>query len=176
MSRIIHKDLVFDSLIECKKRMDEYRFLSTYFSMHYNLWSNMRVFLIEKNFIKNRHNTYVWIGEEPNEELALEFIKYYKALKKKDKTTTPKETKSNGNTTTMYEDLVALQKKVQKLKEENREMFKELKENYSQKVKVQKAYDELSEKIRSVLYSPEKDSVLYNFFKKSVEEYINKKG
>ena len=172
MNKIIHKDLIFDSLIECKKQMDEYRFLSTYFSMHYGYWSTMRVFLIDKNLIKNRHNTYVWIGEEPNEELALEFIKYHKAFNKKDKTT-PKEATSKGDNT-MYEDLVALQKKVQKLKEENREMFKELKENYCENVKAQKAYDELSQKIRSVIYNPEKDSVLYNLFIKSIGEYANK--
>jgi hypothetical protein len=164
MNKIIHEELIFDSLIECKKRMDEYRFYSTYFTMYCNHWLSMRVFLIDKKLIKNRHHTYVWIGEEPNEELALEFIKYHKALKKTDKTT-PKETTSKVNTT-MYDDLVALQKKVQKLKEENREMFKELKENFSEKIKAQKAYDELYQKIKSVIYNPEKDSVLYDLFKK----------
>jgi len=132
----------------------------------------MRVFLIDKNLIKNRHNTYVWIGEEPNEELAIDFIKYHKSLKKTDKTTPKEATITSDNT--MYEEIVALQKKVQKLKEENREMFKELKENYCEKVKAQKSYDELSQKIKSVIYNPEKDSVLYNLFKKSIEEYVNK--
>ena len=175
MNNIIDKDLILNSLIECKKRMDEYRFLSTYFAMHYNYWSSIRVFLLKKNFIKKRHHTYVWIGEKPNEELTLEFIKFYIDSKKDKKTdkTTPKEP-SSKDSSAMYEDLVALQKQVQKLKEENREMFKELKENYSEKVKAQKAYDELSQKIQSVIYNPEKDSVLYNLFKKSIEEYVNK--
>jgi hypothetical protein len=173
MNKIVHENLVFDSLVECKKQMDEYRFFSSYFYAKFTFWTNMRVFLLDKNIIKHRHNTYIWVGELPNEELAIEFVKYFKAMKKIGKKT-PNVTTSTGNTT-MYEDLVALQKQVQKLKEENREMYKELKENYSQKVKAQKAYDELSEKIRSVLYNPEKDSVLYNFFKKSIEEYHNKK-
>jgi hypothetical protein len=173
MNNIIDKDLILNSLIECKKRMDEYRFLSTYFAMHYNYWSSIRVFLLKKNFIKKRHHTYVWIGEKPNEELTLEFIKYYIASKKDKKTdkTTPKEP-SSKDSTTMYEDLVALQKQVQKLKEENREIYKELKENYSEKVKVQKAYQELYLKIKTVIYNTEKENVLYNFYKKSIEEHL----
>jgi hypothetical protein len=54
-------------------------------------------------------------------------------------------------------------------------MFKDLKEHYQGRIKAEKAYNELSEKIKSVLYDPEKDSILYEIFKKSIEEHNNKK-
>ena len=173
MNRSVSKELVFDSLVECKKRMDKHSFLSTYFTMDYSFWGKMRVFLIDKKIIKSRHNTYVWIGEEPSQDLALEFFEHYKSLKKTDKKTIKKS--KHKDSATMYEDLVALQKKVQKLKEENREMFKELKENYLEKVRLQKAYDELSQRIKSVLYNPEEDSVLYDFLKNAIINYKKQK-
>ena len=49
------------------------------------------------------------------------------------------------------------------------------KEHYQGRIKAEKAYNELSEKIKSVLYDPEKDSILYEIFKKSIEEHNNKK-
>jgi hypothetical protein len=164
---------VLNALVESKRLMDEYNFLSSYFLSTFSSWNYLRVFLVNKEIIKSRHTTYVWIGQEPSEELAKEYVLYYNEVKKNEDSI-PKVT-VNTSPNKIYDDYVALQKELAKLKLENREMFKDLKEHYQGRIKAEKAYEELSKKIRSVLYSPEKDSVLYSFFTKSVEEYINKK-
>ena len=164
---------VLEALVESKRLMDEYNFLSSYFLSIFSSWNYLRVFLVNKEIIKPRHTTYIWIGQKPNEELAKEYILYYKEVKKNENLI-PKVT-INTSPNKIYEDYVALKKELEKLKIENREMFKDLKEHYQGRIKAEKAYNELSKKIKSVLYDPEKDSILYEIFKKSIEEHNNKK-
>jgi hypothetical protein len=153
--------------------MDEYNFLSSYFLSKFSSWNFLRVFLINKEIIKPRHNTYVWIGQEPNEELAKEYFLYYKEVKKNEKSI-PKVTK-NTSPNKIYEDYVNLKKEIEKLKVENRELFKDLKENYQARIKVEKKHKDLLDKVKSIFYDPEKDSALFETFKNAVINYYSRK-
>lgn len=165
-------EYVLEGLVECKRLMDEYNFLSSYFFSKFSSWNCLRVFLLDKEIIKPRHNSYVWIGQEPNEELAKEYVVHYNEVKKIEKSS-PKVT-INTSPNKIYEDYVALQKELGKLKLENREMFKDLKEHYQGRIRAEKAYTDLSKKIKSVFYEPEKDSEVYKVYKRSVEDYFIK--
>ena len=148
--------------------MDEYNFLSSYFLSKFSSWNYLRVFLLDKEIIKSLHNSYFWIGQEPNEELAKEYVLHYNEVKKIEKLT-PKAT-INTSPNKIYEDYVALQKELGKLKLENREMFKDLKEHYQGRVRAEKAYTDLSKKIKSVFYEPEKDSEVFKVYKRAIED------
>jgi hypothetical protein len=159
---------VLEALVESKRLMDEYNFLSSYFLSNFSSWNFLRVFLVNKEIIKPLHNSYAWRGEEPNEELAKEYVLYYNQVKKNEKSA-PKVT-TNTSPNKIYEDYVALQKELEKLKLENREMFKDLKEHYQGRVRAEKAYTELSKKIKSVFYEPEKDSEVFRVYRRAVED------
>ena len=64
---------VLEALVESKRLMDEYNYLSSYFLSIFSSWNYLRVFLVNKEIIKPRHTTYIWIGQKPNEELAKEY-------------------------------------------------------------------------------------------------------
>lgn len=161
-----------EALFECKKLMDEYNFLSSYFLSSFSTWNYLRVFLLNKEIIKTRHNTYFWIGQEPNEDLAKEYVLYYKEVKKNENSIPKVTITTSANK--IYEDYVALQKELGKLKLENREMFKDLKEHYQGRIRAEKAYTDLSKKIKSLFYEPEKDSEIYKVYKKAMEDYFIK--
>jgi hypothetical protein len=168
---------VLEALVECKRLMDEYNFLSSYFLSKFSSWNYLRVFLLDKQIIKSRHNSYVWNREKPNEELAKEYVLYYNEVKKNEKLI-PKVT-INTSPNKIYEDYVALQKELGKLKLENREMFKDLKEHYQGRIRAEKAYMDLSNKIKNVFYEPEKDTDVIKFSRRRVEDgfikFLNKK-
>jgi hypothetical protein len=159
---------VLEALFESKRLMDEYNFLSSYFLSTFSSWNYLRVFLVNKEIIKSRHTTYVWIGQEPNKELAKEYVLYYNEVKKNEDLI-PKVT-INTSPNKLYEDYVTLQKELGKLKLENREMFKDLKEHYQGRIRAEKAYTELSKKIKSVFYEPEKDSEVFRVYRRAVED------
>ena len=70
----------------------------------------------------------------------------------------------------IYEDNLALKKEIQKLKLENRDMFKDLKEHYQGRVIAEKAYTDLSTEIRGTFYKPEKDSEVFKVYKRTIED------
>ena len=159
---------VLEALVECKGLMDDYNFLSSYFLSKFSTWNYLRVFLLDKEIIKPRHNTYVWNREKPNEELANEYVLYYIEVKKNEKLI-PKVT-ATTSPNKIYEDYVALQKELGKLKLENREMFKDLKEHYQGRIRAEKAYKDLSNKIKNVFYEPEVDIHGFRVYKRKVED------
>jgi hypothetical protein len=162
---------LLEALVECKRLMDEYLFYSSNFQMQYSNWVNLRIFLLEKDIIRSRHTTYVWVREAPNEELVTEFLAYLQQLKIKKPNKITEETSLNE----IYADYLILQKELQKIKAENREMFKDLKLNYQAKVKAEQKYKDLFSRVNSVLYDPEKDSPLFESFKSAVIKYYGKK-
>lgn len=159
---------VLEALVECKRLMDEYNFLSSYFLSTFSSWNYLRVFLVNKEIIKPRHTTYIWIGQEPNEELAKEYVLYYKEVKKNENLTPKVTIKTSPNK--IYEDYVAIKKELERLKVENREMFKDLKEHYQGRIRAEKAYTELSKKIKSVFYESDEDRENLKLFKRKVED------
>lgn len=170
MKRFHSKNLL-EALVECKRLMDEYSFYSSNFEMYYSNWANLRVFLLEKGIIRTRHTTYVWGGEAPTEELVTEFVAYLKQLKIKK----PKKIGEETSLNQIYADYLLLQKELQKIKAENKEMFKDLKLNYQAKVKAEQKYKDLFCRVNSVLYDPETDSPLFESFKSAVLNYYTKK-
>ena len=128
----------------------------------------MRIFLLDREIIKPRHNTYVWNREKPNKELAEEYVLYYIEVKKNEKLI-PKMT-ATTSPNKIYEDYVALQKELGKLKLENREMFKDLKEHYQGRIRAEKAYTDLSKKIKNVFNEPEFDIHGFKIYKRNVED------
>jgi hypothetical protein len=165
MKRFHSKNLL-EALIECKRLMDEYLFYGGNFQMEYSNWVNLRIFLLEKDIIRSRHTTYVWVREDPNDELVAEYVKFIKKIPNVKQFKITKETSPN----IIYENNLALQKEIQKLKLENRDMFKDLKEHYQGRVIAEKAYTELSKKIKDTFYRPEKDSEIYKVYRRAVED------
>ena len=173
MKQINYKNKL-EALIECKRRMDEYSFYGSNFQLLFANWDNFRIFLLQKGIIRNRHTTYVWVGETPNEELVVEFIQFLKEIKINKPIKVTEQTSPNK----IYEDNLALQKEIQKLKLENREMFKDLKEHYQGRVIAEKAYTDLSTEIRCTFYKPQKDSEVFKVYKRAIEDgfikFLNK--
>jgi len=173
MKRFHSKNLL-EAFIECKRLMDEYLFYGGHFQMEYSNWLNLRIFLLEKDIIRSRHTTYVWVRQEPNEELVAEYVLFLKKIQ------TPKKVKITKATSPniIYEDNLALQKEIQKLKLENRDMFKDLKEHYHGRVIAEKAYTDLSTKIKDTFYRPEKESEVYKVYRRAIEDgfikFLNK--
>lgn len=173
MKRFHSKNLL-EAFIECKRLMDEYLFYGGNFQMEYSNWLNLRIFLLEKDIIRSRHTTYVWVRQEPNEELVAEYVQFLKKIQ------TTKEVKITKATSPniIYEDNLALQKEIQKLKLENRDMFKDLKEHYQGRVIAEKAYTDLSTKIKDTFYRPEKESEVYKVYRRAIEDgfikFLNK--
>ena len=165
MKRFHSKNLL-EAFIECKRLMDEYLFYGGNFQREYSNWINLRIFLLEKDIIRSRHTTYVWVREAPNEELVAEYVKFIKKIPTVKEVKITKETSPN----IIYEDNLALQKEIQKLKLENRDMFKDLKEHYHGRVIAEKAYTDLSTKIKDTFYRPEKDSEVFKVYKRAIED------
>jgi hypothetical protein len=170
MKRFHSKNLL-EALVECKRLMDEYSFYSGNFEMQYSNWVNLRAFLLQKGIIKTRYTTFFWVGQIPTEELVTEFLAYLKDVKIKKPNKITQETSLNE----IYADYLILQKELQKIKAENREMFKDLKLNYQAKVKAEQKYKDLFSRVNSVLYDPVKDSPLFESFKSAVIKHYGKK-
>lgn len=151
--RPIYAEKELSALIECKRRMDMKIFQSSYFLWVSSKWNFMRKFLLEKEIIEKQHTSYIWVGKEPDIKLANEFIKFYKLTtnhenKMKLKT---KQTKKESNSNKLYEDYLSLKKKVEELKIQNREMYKELKSVFLQKIEYEKKYKELKQNLNIII-------------------------
>lgn len=141
------------ALVECKKRMDLKKFQSSTFLWVSSKWNFMRKFLLEKEIITKQHTSYIWVGKEPDIKLANEFIKFYKSTtnhEKKIKLKTKQKNKES-NSNKLYEDYLSLKKKVEELKIQNREMYKELKSVFSQKIEYEKKYKELKQNLNTII-------------------------
>lgn len=152
LKRPIYAEKELLAFIECKKRMDNKNFQGSYFLWVCSRWNEMRNFLLEKEIIKKQHNSYIWVGKEPDIKLADAFIKNYKSVRKCDKKiSVRKKTTPSNDTNKLYEDYLALIKQVQELKIQNREMYKELKKVFEEKVKLEKKYQDLKDQLKNLM-------------------------
>lgn len=136
--RPIYAEKELSALIECKKRMDLKIFKSSNFLWVSSNWNFMRKFLLEKGIIKKQHVYYIWVGKEPDIKLADEFIKYYKSSNNYEKKVVVKKNTTESDSNKLYEDYISLGKQVQELKIQNREMYKELKSVFEEKLQHEK--------------------------------------
>jgi len=152
LKRPIYAEKELMALIECKKRMDMKIFQSSSFYFVSTKWNFIRKFLLEKGIIKNQHTSYIWVGKEPDIKLAEEFIKFYKSNNKYEKKIVVKKKSPEDDSNKLYEDFIALTKQVQELKSQNREMYKELKSVFKEKIQYEKKYQDLKDNLRNIIY------------------------
>lgn len=149
--RPVYAEKELSTLIECKRRMDMKDFQSSTFLWVNSRWNDLRKFLLEKEIIKTQHTSYIWVGKDPDIKLANEFIKFYKSSKKYEKKiVVKKEPEKDSNK--LYEDYVSLNKQVQELKIQNREMYKELKSVFEEKTKIENKYQEICKKLLNIVF------------------------
>jgi hypothetical protein len=159
LKRPIYAEKELLALIECKKRMDIKIFQSSSLFSVTSKWNEIRKFLLEKEIIKKQHNSYIWVGKEPDIKLADGFIKFYKSINNYEKKiVVSKKTVPENDANKLYEDYLSLNKQVQELKIQNREMYKELKKVFQEKMEFEKKYQDLKDKLKNLIYEPNKNN------------------
>lgn len=135
-SKINSPERNLQAMLIAKKKMEEKDFHTStlnFSDLSFSQWNDLRVYLIEKNFIEKQHITYKWIGGEPTIEMGQEFIEFYKKRYEEKKNSKDKPVEKKSESKDIYSDYLKLKKHNQELTAQNGKLLEELKDSAKQR-------------------------------------------